>query len=405
MATVAYLALGSNVGDRTYHLQTALRLLGEAVGVRVVQVSRFWETKAVGGPPGQGDYLNAAVAVETTLSPQDLMQVCLTIEQQCGRIRRDKYGPRTLDMDLLFYGETVVESETLTLPHPRLHLREFVLGPLAEIAPTLLHPVLKKTVVELLAGVGHRPLLGRRAVVTGSSSGIGRAIALALAQRGADVFVHARTSREQAEETARRVRQHGVRSEVFLADIRELKACQDLIDTAWRVFEGLDLWVNNAGADILTGANARLAFHDKLQLLWETDVCGTIRLSREVGRRMAEQGWGHIINIGWDQAETGMAGDSGQLFGTAKAAEAAFSKSLAASLAPKVRVNCVAPGWIRTAWGMSASEPWQKRAVEEALLQRWGTPEDVAGTVCWLASADADFITGQILRVNGGAVR
>jgi NAD(P)-dependent dehydrogenase (short-subunit alcohol dehydrogenase family) len=114
---------------------------------------------------------------------------------------------------------------------------------------------------------------------------------------------------------------------------------------------------------------------------------------------------GVIINVGWDQAETGMEGDSGELFGAVKAAVHGATKSLARSLAPKVRVNAVAPGWIRTAWGESAPPAWQQRAITEAPLGRWGQPEDVAGAVAWLAGPDASFITGQIIRVNGGAVR
>ncbi|MFO0969360.1 MAG: SDR family oxidoreductase, partial [Gemmataceae bacterium] len=111
------------------------------------------------------------------------------------------------------------------------------------------------------------------------------------------------------------------------------------------------------------------------------------------------------VNMGWDQAETGMDGDSGQLFGTVKAAVMAFTRSLALSLAPQVRVNCLAPGWIRTAWGEGASDYWQARAVKETPLARWGEPEDVAQTALWLVSPAASFITGQTIRINGGAVR
>ncbi len=114
---------------------------------------------------------------------------------------------------------------------------------------------------------------------------------------------------------------------------------------------------------------------------------------------------GVILNMGWDQAATGMEGDSGEMFAATKGAVMAFTRSLAKSLAPHVRVNCLAPGWIQTEWGATASEAWQQRAVAEALLDRWGTAEDVAKVARFLASDDASFITGQILDINGGAGR
>ena len=120
---------------------------------------------------------------------------------------------------------------------------------------------------------------------------------------------------------------------------------------------------------------------------------------------MKALGRGTIINLGWDQVEVGMAGDSGELFAAAKGAVMAFSRSLAQSLAPQVRVNCLAPGWIKTAWGQSASQAWQDRARGESLLDRWGTPEDVARVARFLASPAAEFITGQVLNVNGGLRR
>ena len=111
---------------------------------------------------------------------------------------------------------------------------------------------------------------------------------------------------------------------------------------------------------------------------------------------------GSIVTIGWDQAAMGMSGESGEMFGAVKGAVMAFTLSLAKSLAPRVRVNCVAPGWIKTAWGEQATGYWQDRACREALRGRWGTPEDVARAVTFLASPAADFLTGQIWPVNGG---
>jgi 3-oxoacyl-[acyl-carrier protein] reductase len=117
---------------------------------------------------------------------------------------------------------------------------------------------------------------------------------------------------------------------------------------------------------------------------------------------MRERGRGVIVNIGWDQVETGMEGDSGQMFAAAKGAIMAATRSLAKSLAPSVRVNCVAPGWIRTKWGEHASAEWQQRAKRESLLARWGEPEDIARAVRFLASPAAEFINCQVIHVNGG---
>ena len=246
-------------------------------------------------------------------------------------------------------------------------------------------------------------LKGKVAVVTGSSSGIGAAIALELAASQAHVIVHARSSQAEGERVVAAVREHGVESTLMLADISDPIACQRFIDEAWQWREGVDIWINNAGADVLTGEYVSLSFEDKLEVLWQVDVLGTIRLSRLAGERMNQEA-GVIINVGWDQAATGMEGDSGEMFATSKGAIMAFTRSLARSLAPNVRVNCVAPGWIKTAWGEQSSDYWNRRAEQESLLGRWGTPQDVAQVVGFLVSPAARFITGEILPVNGGFV-
>lgn len=248
------------------------------------------------------------------------------------------------------------------------------------------------------------PLAGRAAVVTGASSGIGRAIAIELAAAGADVLVHAAHNQGGASETVEVIRNHGREAGAVICDFAEGDAAEQLVHqaTAWR--GALDIWVNNAGADLLTGEAAEWPFEQKLELLWKVDVLSTIRLSRRVGQLMTQNARGGVIlNMGWDQAETGMAGESGEMFAAAKGAVMAFTKSLARSLAPDVRVNCLAPGWIKTAWGEQASEYWQQRATAESLLGRWGTPEDVAHTARFLVSPAASFITGQIVRINGGS--
>ncbi len=419
MTVTAYVGLGSNLGDRRGHLTAALAALGKGDCIRVLRVSPLYETAPVGGPAGQGFYLNAVAEVETTQSSRDLLQILLRIEQDLGRVRQERDGPRTIDLDLLLYGDHVRDEPDLILPHPRLHQRLFVLRPLADLAPGLVHPVLGRTVADLLAEVqGLRPssedwptppagreLAGKRALVTGSTSGIGRAIALELAAAGADVVVHGRRSEEAADAVANRVRLLGGRSTVLLEDLRDPEGCRRLAERAWDVWGGLDVWVNNAGADTLTGEAARWPFEHKLEELWAVDVRATLLLGRAAGRRMKAAGGGVLVNMGWDQAETGMEGDSGELFAATKGAVMAFTRSLALSLAPEVRVCCLAPGWVRTAWGEKASSVWQERVREETPLGRWGRPEDVAAATRWLVSPAASFLTGQVVRINGGAVR
>lgn len=244
-------------------------------------------------------------------------------------------------------------------------------------------------------------LQGQTAVVTGSSSGIGRAIALKLAQGGANVLVHARRNRPGADAVAAEIRTIGCETQVMICDLSDIAAQDELAAAAWQ-WQAIDIWVNNAGVDVLTGPAAAWSFDEKFTALWKVDVVGTLRLSRAVGSRMRERGRGTIINMGWDQAETGMAGDSGEMFAATKGAVMAATRSLAKSLAPSVRVNCIAPGWIRTEWGEQASAEWQQRAQRESLLSRWGTPEDVAQAVRFLASPAAQFINGQIISINGG---
>jgi 2-amino-4-hydroxy-6-hydroxymethyldihydropteridine diphosphokinase len=154
MSKLAYLSLGSNVGDRVAHLRDALARLGAAG--RAVAVSSFYETEPVEFTR-QPWFLNCAVALETSLSPRQLMTAILRIEEEMGRKRVQKKGPRSIDIDILIFvsqiadeiADTIMESKELTIPHPAMQQRRFVLEPLVEIAPELLHPILKKTISEL----------------------------------------------------------------------------------------------------------------------------------------------------------------------------------------------------------------------------------------------------------------
>jgi 2-amino-4-hydroxy-6-hydroxymethyldihydropteridine diphosphokinase len=423
MNATVYLGLGSNLGDRHDYLHRAINALRQIPEIKVEIVSSFRETEPIGGPPGQPRFLNAVAQIRTDLTVHALLEDALRIEQDLGRVRSERWGPRIIDIDILMYSDLVHHDPTLTLPHPRMHERAFVLEPMAEIAPDLVHPILGLSMRQLRdqlvaaratdqpcpqpiasLSTSGRELAGQRALVTGSTSGIGRAIALELARAGADIIIHGRRA-QAAEELAHLLQASQVRSQTILADLRHVEECLGLVRTAWSTWGGIDIWLNNAGADTLTGEAASWPFERKLEELLQVDVKATALLARAAGHRMKMAGHGVVLTVGWDQADMGMEGDSGQLFALAKGAVMSFTKSLARTLAPEVRVNCLAPGWIRTSWGSAASRTWQERVRRETPLGRWGTPEDVAATARWIVSPAAAFITGQVIRINGGAVQ
>jgi 3-oxoacyl-[acyl-carrier protein] reductase len=252
----------------------------------------------------------------------------------------------------------------------------------------------------LNAQAGEPPLAGLRAVVTGASSGIGRAIAVAFAAAGARVGIGFNRSSEAAQDLSDQL---GPGHHLLQADLSTSEGCASIVQQAFAAFENVDVWVNNAGADVLTGEARDWPGERKLDALIDVDLKGTIRCSRLAAERMAAGGC--IINIGWDHATIdGMRGHNPELFAAVKAGVLGFSKSLARSVAPEIRVNVLCPGWVQTAYGEGVDREFYDQVAAGTPLKRWGTPQDIADAAVWLASPAAAFVTGQAINVNGGTV-
>ncbi len=152
-ASKAFLALGTNLGDRKANLVAAVRLLIEDSAIKLCGAASLHETSPVGGPDGQGDYYNTVISVTTSHPPVSLLQRMLAVEEEMGRVRKLQNDARIIDIDLLLFDSVEMRTPTLTLPHPRMHLRRFVLQPLAELAPDAWHPAQNATASSLLANL------------------------------------------------------------------------------------------------------------------------------------------------------------------------------------------------------------------------------------------------------------
>ena len=248
-------------------------------------------------------------------------------------------------------------------------------------------------------------LADMRVLVSGGSSGIGRAIAVAAARAGADVALTYRLNERGARDVAREIETLGRRARILRLDLADPASISALGTSVRTAFGGADAWINNAGADVLTGPSASLPASEKLDLLMRVDLRGTVLASWQAAEMMAAQeNGGVIINMSWDHVLVGMPGIEAQLFSAVKGGVLAFSKSLARSVSPRVRVNVLAPGWIETAYGTEVDETIRRQVVSSTPLERWGTPDDVANAAVYLASPAASFVTGQTMLVGGGVV-
>ena len=241
----------------------------------------------------------------------------------------------------------------------------------------------------------------RRVLVTGSSRGLGRAVALELGRRGYAVAVHYVRSAEPAERVAEEVREAGGRAAVFCADVSQPDACQDLVKAVVKELGGLDVLVNNAGIT-KDGLALRMKEADWKNVI-DTNLSSAFYLSKAALRGMLSQKWGRIVNVA---SVVGVAGNAGQAnYVAAKAGLIGLTKALAKEYAAKgVTVNAVAPGFITSDMTEGLPEELKKRYLEQIPTGRFGTPEEVASAVAFLAGEGAAYVNGQTLTVDGGMV-
>ena len=248
-------------------------------------------------------------------------------------------------------------------------------------------------------------LKNKVAVITGSSSGIGAGIANLFISEGADIVVNYLKSKNNAEMLLKNNESCSSKILLIQADVSDKKSLNHLIESTLDEFGRIDIWVNNAGAEILTGDAASANTADKLERLIETDLKGTINACWSVSEIMKKQGHGVIVNMGWDLSIHGFKGLNPQIFAASKSAVLGFTRSFAKSVAPIIRVNMVSPGWIITAFAeKNIDGDFYQQRLKEIPLGRFGTPDDIAEAVVFLSSDESSYLVGESININGGLV-
>jgi len=238
-------------------------------------------------------------------------------------------------------------------------------------------------------------------LITGASGGIGSATAKRFASTGAEIILHAHQNTATVSELREIIQNQGGKAKIITADFSQGQAAEHLYQQVFELTDQIDVLVNAAGLDLMLPATASLPFEQKLQQIWQTDVFTPIQLSRMIGKRMQERKRGTIFFLGWNGVNYGWRGETAQLYGAVKGALLGFSRSLAEDLAPNILVRCLSLGWIKTRWGEKLSEEVEQRYAADSRRNRWGTPEEVAAVIEFLASEESKYIDGIGLRLDG----
>src|SRR5450432_2400596 len=239
-------------------------------------------------------------------------------------------------------------------------------------------------------------------VVTGAGRGIGRTLALGFAAQGAKVLVHYAHSKHEAEDVVTQIIAEDGQASLVQADLSKPEEVTRFVKEAHDLYGHIDVWINNAGASANAKETKGMSEVEIFERMMSVDVLGTWRCCREVEPYMRDGGC--MLTTGWDGALSGMSGVPGQLYAMSKGAIISLTRCLAVEYAPRIRVNCIAPGHIENDWSQSLSASSRKNIIQHVPLQRWGTAEDILSAALFLASPAASFITGQVLLVNGGAI-
>lgn len=239
-------------------------------------------------------------------------------------------------------------------------------------------------------------------VVTGAGRGIGRALALGFAAQGATVLVHYGHAQQNAEEVMHMIAAAGGRAYMAQADVAVADDVVRLVTEAVTTLGPIDVWINNAGASANSSESQGLSEEQRFARVMAVDVMGTWRCCHAVKTHMRDDGC--ILNLGWDHALDGAPGFVNELYAVSKGAVISMTRCLAKELAPRVRVNCIAPGWIENEWVLGRSDAFRMKVEQSIPMQRWGKPADIVEAALFLVSPAASFITGQVLVVDGGEV-